>query len=811
MFKIFVEGYEMPCARVQVETGIGPLQAQVVIPPGEYRRKILPGSRVLAYVKDNGKYYEWFQGITTNSPEIAIGFDEHPVTLAVIGEIGLLQSILMNYLTIGQTDRMRNQTFLSSSFSGRVNLFRAGADIMMFPFAGELTDRNIGFGDRLVGVLQGMISMDPQGWEDLRRLQYLDRLSVEMADGIADTLDTALVFNSIAKVIGSLQQESFTALDILNLILQMSLHELVSIAPVRFSGDMKMRRVSRHSNYLPSSVTLNGLADMSQQQLVKAMCTRSLAPMEIDHFIKPVDRFFVPDSNKITKGMYSTAYISDQAATRSIIKVPIMGTNGPIVTFERVQPETLSTITKIIQSASVKTEKSPAIGSTSSVMCERTSGFRTNEEKIRGGIRASFTSIDPRVNNMLNVLQNKEREDRKKEGEYQESYIDAMIRYEYEKSSGAFVNIRNATFNLAPIPGYGIRVEDSNGNWYSGKLVKKTDVIDLESSVASSSYTITECKAEKALDYNGAIGDTRNPIDTWFAPYGENRQSELSPVFQSYAAGLKDKELAIALSGYVDYERSLAVNHLMETSERELNPETRFERNSSGIFLTNTGGNLPGISVRNEITTTEAFYSDFDLLTESAAQVIEPTVNELLDFLPYLNINKEEAVSILDTKQGNIFSVFLKTINDEVIAKAAAEATIGQLLRLDKSDWNIIELAAGEVIEESQAAAITAERAARVSEIVESENARIDGTNSELKKMFGRYNPNFPLYLGNPCPLRMEILLWFMSRINESEYKSFLEFGTATFNLGNTGFPRPMSDREVIRMRREIAKKASNE
>lgn len=807
MLKVFIEGYAVPVSRVQLETGAGPLQAQIVIPPGDNRRRILPGSRVLCYVKEGTEWYQWFQGVTTNMPETALGFDENPVVLHVLGDIGLLQSVLMSYLSLGQVD-ITNQTFKSQSFAGRANLFSAGIGPLLFPFAQAIANQKIGFGDRLVGVIQAMLSMDPQGWEDLRRLQYLNRLAIEMADDIASGLDTRVVMQSISYTLGSIQQEAFTALDILNTILKLSLHELNSVAPLRYSGDNELRFPVRHRNYMPKGVGIEDIASFSQKELVDKFCYREpTKDVFIDHFIKPVDRFRTcPAANVITKGMYSNAYVTDTSFTRNIIKIPLMVIDKPVMVTEELMPDVLKKVHMATSSAANKASNSASLGAVSSVMAERITGFRTNEEKVRNGTRPLYSAMDPRVNSMLSSMYKMETEEGKKDCVYQKSYAEAMMRHEYEKANGSSILIQNATFNLAPICGFTAKVEDFNGKWYTGKLVKKVDIIDLSASHASSTYSLTQCKADDALDYNGPVTVSPSTSLPEFQKYGSARASATSPLFMDYEY---TAELLIdALSPhdtksmpYADYGSSLAINHLMEVDHEELAPESRFSRATGGFLSLTDNGKLPSMKQRTlaSLVHSEGFYNDFDLLTEAAAQIIERNDTDLTDFLPYLNASKSEAISIIDSKGGNIFSVFLKSIGYEVFEKAAAHAAF-QDVYVVKNDWvTSIDYSSVDIGESQRA----------VQEAAKAENQRIDGVNSEIKKMFGTYNPNFPLYLGNPCPLRIEVLLWFLSRISEGYVQNFLETGVGNFT--EEGIQRPLSDRQVIALRRSIAKKASHE
>lgn len=802
MFKVYIEGYLVKCARVQVETGIGPLAAQIVIPPGENRRKILPGSRILCMVKDGEEWFEWFQGTTTNMPETALGFDEHPVTLNVIGDFGLLQSILMNYLTLGQVD-IRNETFKSSSFNGRVNLFRGGLGPLTFAFSQAVTNRSISFSDRLTGIIQALVSLDPQGWEDMRRLQYLDRVAIEMADEIADSLDQRIVMQSISEALGSIQTETFTALDVLNIILQLSMHELVSIAPVRFAGGKDVRKVNRHRAYMPAGMSLDDLSAMDQKTLVDKLCTREPCDkMAIDHFIKPIDRFHVPSSNKITKSMYNNAYVSDNGFTRAIIKIPMMSGKDVVKVFEELMPPQLKTSWDVMTAASLRSDGSPSLGAVSSVMSERVTGLRTNKEKVYGGVKTATIPINPRIYSMMSALATLEGKEKKTQMEYQKEYANALMRSEYEKLSGSMVNIQGGAFNLSIIPGFGIEIQDSKNKWYTGKLIKKIDVIDLEAEKASSSYTISECKANESLDYEGAV-NLDVEMSKWFATNGTNQTSYTSPMFAKYAADGKDLYVESLLTENLGYSLSLSHNHLREVSDKELAPETRFTRNKNGLTMTDDGLS-PSFKDRSWFTG-EAFYSDFDLLTEVASQRIDATVNSFLFGtdgqeapLPYLNLSSKEAVSILDTKNGNIFSVAAKTLGDETIKRIYAERA-EEAVQKAKEDWTL--LTTGDVAEI---------RDTVFREAAAAENARISGNNTEINDMFMRYNPNFPIYLGNPCPLRVEMLLYLMSRLSEDDLKNFLENG-AVNRFTEEGIPKPLSDYQVIAMRRDVARRASNE
>jgi hypothetical protein len=306
------------------------------------------------------------------------------------------------------------------------------------------------------------------------------------------------------------------------------------------------------------------------------------------------------------------------------------------------------------------------------------------------------------------------------------------------------------------------------------------------------------------------------------------------------------------------------MNHLKETSPTVLEPEDRFEIKDNLVYMVQ-GSSVPLISMRKEFET-EAFYSNFDLLTEIASRKIEKSSpnayrlseaaiqseatkradaeilnlrndNTLLttgdiekiradalaevqaeekkkedagyntqykaidEFLPPLAMSTKEAVSVLDTKNGTIFSVLAKSIGDEVIKRAAAVRVEEEIQKIRTESAGPVFLTTGDV--ESMTATAT-------QDIADAENERVSGRNSELNKMFSQYNPNFPIYLGNPSPLRVEMLLHFMSRLKGNDLTGFLENGTMN-KLNDEGIPRPMSDYQVIAMRRDIARKASNE
>ena len=873
MLKVYIEGYEMPCSRVQVETGIGPLSAQLVIPPGSYRRRILPGSRVMCMIQEGTEWFEWFQGTTTNMPETSLGFDEYPVTLNVIGDLGLLQSILMSYLTSGQMD-MQNQTFKKVSMSGMNMIPRGTLGTLIAPFATTMANTEISFGDRIAGIIQAFVSMDPQGWEDLRRLQYLDRLAIEMSDEIAN-LSNRTLLGSIAEAIGSIQADSFTALDILNLILQLSMHELVSVAPMRCSMSQYIKKVNRFRNYLPKGLEITDLADMDQKTLVDKLCSREeVAGMMIDHFIKPMDRLHIPEVNKITRGMYNTAYVTDSGVTRSIFKITLMDGTKPVMMYEQLMPEQIKTVSDSVTAAINKSTNSPALGAVSSVMSERITGFRTNKEKVYGGVRTQYVPVDPRINHVLHALSNAEEHASMRKHEYQLDYVDSWMRSEHEKTNGSTVTIQNATFNLAPIPGFAVSVEDANQKIYTGKLVRKVDIIDLTAEQASSSYIIESCKADDALNYDGPVDLTLGTAG-WFRTFGTNTEAITSPIFKNYKKSTVPKDLEIALTEFATYERGLVINHLMEESERVLQPEERFNREFLELQYEDDG-KLPSTKTRM-LYPNEEYYSDFDLLGEIAANSLRPesktkgaviiyyeakitkqmntntniivelpdgtlaeeelqdggtrsvgeeettysqvetklekdkinidvgiipgssiTIDKLKTHtLPDLKLTAKEAISILDTKNGNIFSVLAKSLSDETIKRKEAETPMKKIQQ-PKDSWEQYKAEYNEKIA-AEAAAV--------------ENARIDGLNTDIHVMHMQYNPEFPLYLGNPSPLRIELLLYLMSGIPEGDMIRFLENGTfSSFDTDSRpAIPRPLSERQVITLRREIARRASDE
>lgn len=807
MFRVFIEGYEQKVASVQVKTGRGVLQASIVLPPGPNRRRILPGSRVYVYLRHEGKWIAWFQGVTVNMPENAIGLDESPVTLSILGDLGLLQSVSMSYVNIGAQDPV-NQTYKSTTLSGKGNIPK-GAGMLGFPFSQVIADSTVDFGARVLGLLQTLVSLDPQGWEDLRRIQYLHRLSIVMADQIAQKLDQSVLMNSVANVLSQLQMPEFTALDILNLILELTLHELVSIAPIRYSNGNLLKTPNRGAFYLPPTLTITELSIKNQLDVAKAMCMVHETEALTDHFIKPVDRFIIPDENNISKNQYNNLSVSDYAPTRAIAKIPMFPAGKNMTTMEELYPDQLKRFWDITRGAAGVAEKSPSFGCMSNVLTARINGVRTNREKVMGGVRMGGIHIGRNVYACANLMASEE-----KGKATATEYINSVLAYEFEKTQGTGVTISGGTFNPMAIPGFGISIEGANGTKYIGKLVTKIDTIDLGSSSASTQYVIESCRAEGGYNYDATLreGYDCKTIDTTFQKYEESPSNYVSPLFSSSATVLRGDtfnmtpykqsvgpydptKLTNALKATVPQSIWLAHNHLIIRNNEMMADDG--EQRDGDFPTVPTRWSGPG----------ERYYNYIDMISHVAQKTLVGTEDLFytkdpvdLSLLPPLT--SKESVAILDGKDGNIYSVGSILQGNTIIKNKIAIDVYNKMAQIrQKTATNgtktMFTVSENIVDMKDVAALFTEEPEAHLV------NEYID--------MIAEGIPQFPLWEGNPCPLRLEILLYILSGMPVDQYKSFFESGTTSGFSFSAATPVPLSDRQVIMMRRDIARRAKDE
>lgn len=812
MFHVYIEGYKIKSTRVTVNYGVNKiLTAEIVIPPGEHRREILPGSRVVCYFEKGEEQFEWFRGVVMNSPEVALGFNERPITLVVTGEMGLLSSVGMQYNTLIQRD-VANTTFKSQHFNGIIQIFHnGGLGPLLSPIANVASDRGINYGGKLLGILHVLLAMDSNAWQLARRLRFLDRLRIDIAENIAGKLDNGVVFGQIGWILNQIQAQIFTAYDVLQNILNILMHEYVSIAPMRYSGDTTVE-VSEHGPlYLPKELDLLN-PPRTETEVAKMFCKRTpRTSVLIDGVIKPQSKLFVPQYNKITRNMYAALYVNEQSPTRAIARV-VTGQQQFLHVREEVMPEYLNNAYEVLRelSAAGGTSKLNAI---SAMLAERLSGYRTNQEKIFGYVRPSSITIDNRVVAALHLL---EKEQCDKE------YIKQYMINEYRKMCGASVQITGSPINFDMVPGFGVKIEDYKGDWYTGKLVEKTDIIDLESQHASSSYAITECYHDNAPDYNsesfqpkkatrqffffketiekGSETVTTKSINELIAEGKEVGQliTESDQV-QSEKINIKtitqevnvfdDPEQAIyrnivaSLKDPAPYEISLASMGLVEADRGVLEPDTRFDANGQPI----EDGRLPGMVAVAKFIHQEHFYTVLDFMPLLAAKTFDPEIIGDKEFPLDLVLTPNKAVAVLDSKTNSVFSM-IRTILGENYSRNQEEldrflVATGSYLYQDNLDGLLPALMSRD---------------------------RVSGTKTYYKATeLYRAVKASPIYLGNPSANAIDYVIYLLSRLDKGDYVSFMKNGT--FSSFKKNAVIPLSEYDVIKLRRERAKKASDE
>ncbi len=70
---------------------------------------------------------------------------------------------------------------------------------------------------------------------------------------------------------------------------------------------------------------------------------------------------------------------------------------------------------------------------------------------------------------------------------------------------------------------------------------------------------------------------------------------------------------------------------------------------------------------------------------------------------------------------------------------------------------------------------------------------------------------HLPIWEGNPCAQRVDLLLHYLSMMNSSEWADFLDEGIVPKHLKTATIPRPISDRQLIALRRAMVEAAFNE
>lgn len=760
--KIFLENYQIPFSSVSVQTGVGPLQAQIVIPPGKARRKILPGSRVNAFMQSTEtewKWVWWFRGYTTNFPDQAIGMDESPIVLNIVSELHVLGSALMKYVMIGQQDA--TDTKVRENYnSGAVALHKSGPADLFFPFA-NISDTNIGFGNRILGIIQAILSMNPQAWEQARRSRVLDYLVIETNDKVSEELDKAVVMSAVTNVLAQIQQPEFSCMDVLVTILQYIFHDLCSVAPMRFSGKGVFRSPLRDSyGYMPQLDWWN-LPEVGQNSLVNAFCEMDTTNSKLfDHIIKPSFEEGSPlfAENDITTEQYSTAYMQEVGNTRTIAKFPFMTQVGKPQVIEDVSaPDCIEDAYLLALNMVQALKDESGIFMKGNLFAERITGFRTNEERVINKVISRTITTDPRITTLLYALGTKTIGTPKEVRAIQEKYLRQYVHFEHDQSRGVNLSIPNAVYNPKIMPGFYCYVHGDGGQLYFGKIIRKIDTYDLGAQTCSSSYEIERCIKQSSYDFN-SVKENANfmTLDGTFdnLTAGVEYHPILSELPENTKAAFRE-ELE-----YVPYQRALANIGLRDDTYNATFLSTEKRRPQEWPM------DDPKFSYMMDVVDKENFYSALDCLPIEADSIvngipgnlqIEP--NNIVDIRTHIltaGIDSPDAVKFLDAKIANYFSFSSIIMNSRMpLTDPVIEAAVLYL-----KDQKLTHL---------------------------------------------------PIWEGNPCAQRVDLLIHYLSMMEPSAWADFLDKGIVPKHLKIATIPRPVSDRQLIALRMSLAEAAYNE
>jgi len=759
--KVFIENHEMKFQTVKVITGLGPLAAEIVLPPGEKRRRILPGSRVNAFMQckeTNWQWVWWFRGYTTNFPAQAIGMDMHPVVLNVESEISVLKSVLMSYLVMGQDD-ISDLKVREKYFSGNVAL--AQADCTRFFSFYDIADSNIGFGNRILGILQGLMALNPSVWEQARRSRCLDYLVIETNDQISEDLDKAVVFGGLIDVLGKINAPSFSAMDVLAMILQYIFHDFVSVAPFRCSDGGKFRSPRRDSyGYMPKDVEWWNMPEMGANSLMHGLTEMDTPSYKLfDHIIKPAyETNPVIATNDITMSQYETAYVQEMGNTRTTMKLPTSLIGKPSLVVEMQAPESLNSAHDIVMDMLVTLNDKQSTTAGSNLLAHRTSGIRTNEERVLNKVIHTIVTGDTRLTSVLYGIGNKYQGTDEEKRNVQDAYLKQYTFFEHAQTQGVDIEIPGAVYKPEIMPGFYTYIHGrTDDELYVGKIMQKVDTYDLASSTCSSSYAISRCIKHKNYDFNNVKPDADfSSLDSTFDSqiYGVDTH----PVFEN----MPPATVAAFRSGieYVPFQRALTHLGVKEGVNKSiLEPEKR----ASEYYSKDD----PKKKYGSDLIGKECFYGPLDMLPAYPDSIIN-------GYRPDNLLIPEDAYNALFTI-GNAHSV-----------------SSGDLVKiLDAKNMNYFSFASIIV-----GAAIPPEKANMLAMIAEMKNVTI----SEL-----------PLWEGNPFPQRIDLLLYYLSSIEKADWAAFMEKGTVPKYLKGATIPRPLSDRQLIALRKAVAEAAYNE
>jgi len=758
--KLFIENYEMPFMKISVQTGIGPLKAEIVIPPGDKRRQILPGSRVNAFMQCQETQWQWvwwFRGYTTNFAMDAIGMDSSPVVLNVESELSVLNSVNMSYLLMGQEDG-RDLKVRENYMAGKMILAKFSPGDIFFKFH-NIDDKDVGFGNRIQGLLMTLASLNPAAWEQIRRNRTLDYLLIETADKLSEQLNAAVVFGGITHLLAQIQSPKFSAMDILATVLQYIFHDLVSVAPLRLSTDGWFRSPNTDLyGYMPKGVDWWSMSDTGQGSLARAFCQMETTNCKIfDHVIKPdFERNPVIAGNDIDMDQFQTAYVQEVGRTRTTMRIPFGIFGKPDLVSERQAPQILNNMYDISENIGKIIKDEGEAVAQSNLLANRMSGVRTNEERVINKVYHEAIMADQRLASVIRGLaQNKgltEEEVIKMEAQYLQQYAE----YEHEADRGTDVQVSNAKYNPSIMPGFYTYIHGLT-DMYVGKITQKVDVYDFSTSTCSSNYMITRCIKSTAHDFNKTKQNAEfNTLDDTFEPYV--RAAHVNPVFEDMNKGSQ-----AAFKGvhdvYVPYAQALVHLGLKEGDNKQiLEPE----------LLTQAAWDEKDnikYAYRKDLVGKEQFYSVLDMLPERIDRQINGYMHGNM-FLPddaLLSLYRHTD-SIPDSKYAFLLDI-----------KSLSVFTFASLI---------------------------------MGAVIPGDNVL---TPSAIREMGRQSIFSLPLWEGNPFPQRVDMLLHYLSRMNKSDWKEFIKNGVVPKTLISATIPRPISDRQLIHLRRAIVEAAYGE
>lgn len=763
--RLFIEGYEFAFSSISLATGIGVLRAEIVLPPGKNRRKILPGSRVYAIMKSEETDWEWvwwFKGYTTTVPLQTVGVEDQPILLNVIGDMGVLYDTSMMYVYTGQLD-VKDMKVRENYNSGKYIVHRNGPGDIFFRFY-DLDDKDIDFAGRIQGLLLSLLALNPSSWNKHRRLRSLDYLAIETVNKFADDIGVQLLFSGISHILSNIQQPSITAMDILDTIMEYIFHDFVSIAPIR-AGKHYTPDVGSY-NYIPNGDKLPwwNFSDMGPASLAQSFCERRMDDNKFfDHLIKPSfeSSQFLP-LNEIRTNEFLNLYTYENICTRLTLKIPFTVDGNPCIFSEIQSPPILNKMYEIAYGVYDAVKEDGSLVSKSNLLSSRLSGARTNEERVFDVVKHQTITADPRLASLIQNMAFRADDSYVDKQKLALQYLQIYADSELEKLKGIDVSIQSAKYNPFVVPGFYATVVDGNGDKYIGKIIQKIDKYSFIDNECSSSYVFKFFRPVLRYDYNYTFWNaTYETIEDTFPKVSSQTFLTNIPTIQNLASDALERLLDI--SKFVSFESMLEDYGLKEEN-----------------------GILTPTYEYNENIKHEQFYSALDII---------PLYFDSKHFGNVAGVPNDVFAMVQDMNFKNIAFLFdTQTL----------------------STFTFVSIIMGNIVKT---------------------NPEFSG--DKILSLIKRKIKSLPLWLGNPCPDKLDMLLYYLSMMDKNIWRSFIETGVVkkkqmTFdsfmnfikdkstkspvfdgevklNSDNAVLPRPISEYQLVKLRRSIAEAAHAE